>query len=326
LFWLPVAAGMTILLAFLHLGIGARPVSPHLFVEVIAAYDPASFDQQVLIKLRLPRLLAGMLCGACLGVAGLLLQSLLRNPLGEPHILGLNAGASLSVVLCAALPAGLVPIALARPLIAALGGGMLFALVLALASAGRTGLTMTKMTFCGIALSALASACVSAILILDQDTLEQMRFWLAGDLAGVSMVEIRASLPIVIAALLATAFVSLRLDIMALGDAAATGLGVPVWQTRLIGLTATALFCGAAVSIAGPIGFVGLIVPGLAHRLAKRNHVLSLPLAALFGASLVIAADIGARTIAMPREFATGIMTAFIGAPVFLVIVARVVR
>lgn len=321
--WIPCGLVLVMLLGVVHLGVGARPVSAQLVIDALTARDHASFEQQILLKLRLPRLLAAILCGAALGISGRLLQSILRNPLGEPHILGLNAGASLAIVLTMALPATLMPVALTRPLIAAAGGGLLFSAVLMLSCAGRTGLTMTKLTFCGIALSALASACVSAILILDQETLEQMRFWLAGDLSGISLSDIRTVIPIIIVATITTAFIVNRLDVMALGDSLATGLGVPVGRTRLLGMVATALFCGASVSLCGPIGFIGLIVGGMSHRLASGRHLLSIPLSALLGACLLVAADIAARTIAAPRELATGILTAFIGAPVFILVVAR---
>ncbi|WP_337796404.1 iron ABC transporter permease [Agrobacterium rubi] len=318
--------GLLLVLALTHLSVGARPVSPQFLIDALTSRDITSFDQQILLKLRLPRLLAAILCGASLGIAGRLLQSILRNPLAEPHILGLNAGASLALVASTALPAGLMVFPASRPLIAVAGSGVLFALVLFLSSAGRTGLTMTKVTFCGIALSALASACVSAILILDQETLEQMRFWLAGDLSGISLSDLQTVLPIVVIAAMAAAWITSRLDIMALGDQTATGLGVPVRQTRLIGLIATALFCGASVSLCGPIGFIGLIVGGVAHRMVGGRHMVSIPLSALLGANLMIAADIAARTIAAPQELATGILTAFVGAPVFIAVVARVLR
>lgn len=324
--WLPCGIVVLLALGLMHLSVGARPVSPQLIIDALTAQDHTSFEQQILLKLRLPRLLAAILCGASLGIAGRLLQSILRNPIAEPHILGLNAGASLALVASTALPASMMVFPASRPLIAAAGSGVLFALVLFLSSAGRSGLTMTKVTFCGIALSALASACVSAILILDQETLEQMRFWLAGDLSGISLSDIQTVLPIVTVAAIAAAWITLRLDIMALGDKAATSLGVPVRQTRLIGLITTALFCGASVSLSGPIGFVGLIVGGVAHRMAGGRHLVSVPLAALLGANLMIAADIAARTIAAPHDLATGVLTAFIGAPVFIAVVTRVLR
>ena len=324
--WLPVAAALVAVLALLHLSTGARATSLTMLVDALTAFDPASFDQRILVSLRLPRLCAALVGGAAIGLAGLLLQSLLRNPLAEPHILGFNAGASLAVVVATALPAALQPAMLARPLIAALGGAAVFSAVFALSSAGRLGLTMAKLTFCGIALSALASALVSVILILDQETLETVRFWLVGDLAGAAWPQVNVALaPVLIAAIAAFA-IAPRLDAMALGDVSATGLGVPVRTTRLAGLGAAALLSGAAVSTVGPIGFVGLIVPGLAIRLSGGRHPAALALSAVGGAALLVAADLAARTLIPGREIATGIMTALVGAPVFLIIVARRVK
>lgn len=318
---LALLAAIIVILACIHAGIGARLVAPATLLQAVFAYDSHNFEHQILVKLRLARLAAALIVGASLGIAGLLLQSLLRNPLGEPHILGLNAGASFAVVLSSSLPflAG----GIGRPLIAALGAGALFALVMALASAGRSGLTMLKVTFCGIALSALASSLTSAILILDEETLQEMRLWLAGDLAGIGYGPIvGALLPSLLGAVLAF-LIAPRLNALALGDAAATGLGVPVRGTRLIGLAATALLCGAAVSVAGPIGFIGLIVPNAARWLAGGDLRFALPLSALCGAALLLAADIAARTVASPHELATGIMTAAVGAPVFIFAVSR---
>ena len=324
--WLLPAAALTLALAGLHLSTGARATSLTAFLDALTAFDPANFDQRILLSLRLPRLCAALLGGAAIGLAGLLLQSLLRNPLAEPHILGFNAGASLAVVVATALPAALQPVAFARPLVATLGGAAVFSAVFALSSAGRLGLTMAKLTFCGIALSALASALVSAILILDQETLETVRFWLVGDLAGAAWPEVEAALAPALLAAVAAIVIAPRLDAMALGDISATGLGVPVRRTRLAGLGAAALLCGAAVSTVGPIGFVGLIVPGLAIRLSGGRHLPALTLSAVGGAALLVAADLAARTLVPSREIATGIMTALVGAPVFLAIVARRIK
>ena len=319
-----VLAAIIVVLASIHAGIGARPVRPATLLEAIFAFDTNNFEHQILWKLRFARLAAALLVGAALGVAGLLLQSLLRNPLGEPHILGLNAGASLAAVVTSSLP--LLANGLARPLVAALGAGVFFALVMALASAGRTGMTMLKVTFCGIALSALASSLTSAILILDEETLQDMRLWLAGDLAGIGYDMIGAALPPIIAGMLLALLIAPRLNALALGDAAAIGLGVSVRSTRFIGLAATALLCGASVSIAGPIGFIGLIVPHAARWLSGGDLRLALPLSALTGAALLLAADIAARVLTSPHELATGIMTAIIGAPIFIVAASRYFR
>ncbi|WP_333630829.1 iron ABC transporter permease [Agrobacterium cavarae] len=316
-------AGLTMVLALLHLSIGARGMPPSVVLDTLFSFDPANFNHRILFSLRLPRLCAALLSGAALGTAGLLLQSLLRNPLAEPHILGLNAGASLAVVVATALPAAIQPTTVERPLLAACGGAVVFAAVLSLSSAGRLGMTVTKLVFCGIALSALASALVSAILLLDQETLEAVRFWLVGDLAGASWQQVIAALlPLAVAGAVALV-IAPRLDAMALGDASAISLGVPLKTTRLVGLAAAALASGTAVSTVGPIGFVGLIVPGVAIRLTGGRHLDAVMLSALGGAALLVMADIVARSILPGREVATGIMTALVGAPVFLLIVAR---
>ncbi len=317
---------LVLVLACLRAGMGARPIAPATILEAIIAHDPDNFEHQVVIRLRLARVLGAIMTGAALGLSGLILQSLLRNPLGEPHVLGLNAGAGLAVVIAVSLPVTMQPSGLALPLMAAGGAGAVFALVLILASAGRTGMTLAKVTFCGIAMSAMASSISSTILILNEETLQQMRYWLVGDLAGVTYATLQAALPLMLVATLAALWLGPVLNVLALGDASAAALGVPVRRVRMIGLAATALLCGAAVSIAGPIGFVGLVVPAIARRLAKGNLALSMPYSALLAAALLLAADIAAGSLGGNRELATGIMTALVGAPVFVVIVARLVR
>lgn len=316
---------LTILtLACIHVSIGARAVSPLTLFQAVFHFDPANFDHQLLVKLRFARLAGALLVGAALGVSGLLLQGLLHNPLGEPHILGLNAGAALAVTATSSVP--FLSGGLSRPLVASAGAATLFILVLAVSSAGRSGPKMLKVTFCGIALSSLASSITSAILLFDEETLQSLRFWLAGDLAGVSYTAIAAALGPIAVGLLLAFFIGPRLNALALGDTVATALGVPIWTTRFVGLCATAILAGTAVSIAGPIGFVGLIVPAIARWSAGGDARIALPLAALLGAALLVAADIGARTLFTPYELATGIMTAMLGAPIFVAIASRALK
>lgn len=324
----PVLALMVILAlligcALLHLGIGARHIPPGSVIEALLAYDPHNFDHRIIVDLRLVRLAAALLTGAALGVAGLLLQVVLRNPLGEPHILGLNAGAALAVVSASALGIGSSGLLSGRPLLAAVGAAALFGLVMLLASAGRSGLTPLKVTLCGVAISACASSVTAAILILDEQTLLEMRTWLAGDLAGLSREMILAALPPALAGLLLALWIAPALNMLALGDLAASGLGVNVARIRLLGLIATALLCGTAVSLAGPLGFIGLLVPHIVRRAIVSDIRLAVPFSALCGALLLLAADLAARTLLAPQELATGIMTALVGAPVFILISAR---
>lgn len=306
--------------AIIHLGLGARSIAPRVVVEALLHYDPSNFDHRIIVNLRLTRLLAALLTGAALGVAGLLLQTVIRNPLGEPHILGLNAGATLAVVVCSA--AG-ITVGVSRPLAAALGAAALFGLVMMLASAGRAGATAMKITLCGVALSAFASAITASILILDEQTLQAMRTWLAGDLSGISLTTLQiASIPTLLGILLA-GILAPRLNILALGDRVASGLGVSVARTRVLGVIAIALLCGSAVSVAGPIGFIGLVVPHVIRRWAGQDIRTGLLLALPTGALLLLSADILARWVLAPQELATGVMTAMVGAPVFIAIAVR---
>lgn len=291
--------------------------------EALLEYDPRNFEQRIIIDLRLVRLAAALLTGAALGVAGLLLQTVIRNPLGEPHILGLNAGASLAVVATSALGLSFGAFPAGRPLTAACGAGLLFGGVMALASAGRGGATPLRITLCGVALSGFASAVTAAILILDEQTLLAMRTWLAGDLAGLNWSTLQTALVPALIGLGVALLIAPRLNVLALGDKVALGLGVNLVQTRLLGLLAIALLCGAAVAVAGPIGFVGLVVPHVVRRLVTEDIRLALPLAAPVGALALVLADIAARTLVAPQELATGAMTALVGAPLFIFIAAR---
>ncbi|MGJ7470248.1 FecCD family ABC transporter permease [Kosakonia cowanii] len=314
---------LVIMAAIAHLGLGARYIAPPTVVQALIAFDPHNFDHRVIVSLRLLRLVAALFTGGALGVAGALLQSVIRNPLGEPHILGLNAGAALAVVATTALGITVGDAAVSRPQIAACGAALLFSLVMLLCSAGRAGFTPMKVTLCGVALSAFASSITAAILILDEQTLLSMRTWLAGDLAGLSWAQITP------AAMAATAGFALAiglapaLNMLALGDTLARGLGVSLTRIRLLSLFAIALLCGAAVAIAGPVGFVGLVVPHMVRRLAGSDLRVVIPLSALGGAALLLLADIAARTLLSPQELATGVMTALVGAPLFMLLAAR---
>lgn len=309
--------------AIVHLGLGARYIAPHTVVQALIDFNPRDFDHNVIVNLRLLRLVAAVIVGAALGVAGVLLQAIIRNPLGEPHILGLNAGAALAVVLTSAL--GLT-LPFGRPLIAAVGAGTLFLLVLMLSSAGRVGLTPMKVTLCGVALSAFTASITAAILILDEQTLQALRTWLAGDLAGLSWATTQTAAWVAAAGWALSVWLAPSLNTLALGDKMAQGLGLSLLRTRFLALLATALLCGAAVAIAGPIGFIGLVVPQLIRRLVSVDLRVMVPLSACCGALVLLLADIAARVLFTPHELATGVMTALVGAPVFILMATRLFK
>ncbi|MGG7446176.1 FecCD family ABC transporter permease [Kosakonia oryzendophytica] len=306
-----------------HLGLGARYIAPPAVIRALVDFDARNFDHRVIVSLRLLRLVAALFTGAALGVAGALLQSVIRNPLGEPHILGLNAGAALAVVATTALGVSLGDSPFSRPLIAAGGAAALFSLVMALSAAGRAGFTPMKVTLCGVALSTFASSITAAILILDEQTLLSMRTWLAGDLAGLNWALIQHAAFAALAGFVLALWLSPSLNMLALGDNMARGLGVSLARTRVLSLLAIALLCGAAVSVAGPIGFIGLVVPHMVRRFAGDDLRAVVPLSALSGALLLLLADIAARMLLSPQELATGVMTALVGAPLFIALVAR---
>lgn len=314
---------MLVAAAIAHLGLGARYIAPPTVIQALVDFDPHNFDHRVIVSLRLLRLAAALFTGASLGVAGALLQSVIRNPLGEPHILGLNAGAALAVVATTALGVSLADSAFSRPLIAAGGAATLFSLVMALSAAGRSGFTPMKVTLCGVAISTFASAITAAILLLDEQTLLSMRTWLAGDLAGLNWALLQHAAFGAVAGFVLALWLAPALNMLALGDSMARGLGVSLTRIRLLSLMAIALLCGAAVSVAGPIGFIGLVVPHMVRRLAGDDLRAVVPLSALAGALLLLLADIAARTLLSPQELATGVMTALVGAPLFIVLAAR---
>ncbi|SFT96771.1 iron complex transport system permease protein [Kosakonia arachidis] len=320
------ASGLLLLLlaaAVAHLGLGARYIAPSTVVQALVDFDPNNFDHRVIISLRLLRLVAALFTGAALGVAGSLLQSVIRNPLGEPHILGLNSGAALAVVATTALGISVGDAIFSRAFIAAGGAALLFSLVMVLSAAGRSGFTPLKVTLCGVAISTFASSITAAILILDEQTLLGIRSWLAGDLAGLSWSVLRAASRVAGIGFALALWLAPALNMLALGDNMARGLGVSLLRTRVLSLAAIALLCGAAVSVAGPIGFIGLVVPHMVRRLAGDDLRAVVPLSALGGALLLLLADIAARTLLSPQELATGVMTALVGAPLFILLAAR---
>lgn len=310
--------------ALIHATLGARPVSPWVIAEALKNFNRNDFAHQVVLHFRLPRLLSAIMVGSGLALCGALLQALVSNPLAEPQILGLNAGAALAVVGTAFfLPEAL---AVARPVVAAVGALAAFGVVLSLAGGGREGPTPLKLTLCGIAVSALAAALTAALLLWDQQTLDELRRWLAGDLAGQGFSQILPVLPAYLLAIVAAFLLAPQLAMLAMGDALAQGLGVRLHRLRLAVVVVAALLCGAAVALAGPIGFLGLLVPQLVRRLLGGDLRAVLAGCALAGPAALLLADTLARTAFLPEEIATGVVTGALGAPFFIAVVARSAR
>ena len=278
-------------------------------------------NQRVVAELRLPRTILAIIVGAALGVAGALIQGHTRNPLADPGILGISSGAALSVVASYALLGISAPWATA--VVAFLGAIAATALVFGLASAGRATVNPLTLVLGGAALSAVLSAITSAFVLTSENNLDRMRFWTVGSLAGRDMNIALSVLPFVALGLILAFATGPQLNILNLGDDVAAGLGINTAAARLGGMGIIALLAGAATAAAGPLGFIGLVVPHIVRALTGPDYKWILPYSALAGAALLLYADVVGRLIARPGELQVGIVLAFVGAPFFIVLIYR---
>lgn len=278
-------------------------------------------NQRVVAELRLPRTILAIIVGAALGVAGALIQGHTRNPLADPGILGISSGAALGVVASYALLDISAPWVTA--VVAFLGAIAATALVFGLASAGRATVNPLTLVLGGAALSAVLSAITSAFVLTSENNLDRMRFWTVGSLAGRDMNIALSVLPFVVLGLILAFATGPQLNILNLGDDVAAGLGINTAAARLGGMGIIALLAGAATAAAGPLGFIGLVVPHIVRALTGPDYKWILPYSALAGAALLLYADVVGRLIARPGELQVGIVLAFVGAPFFIVLIYR---
>jgi ABC-type Fe3+-siderophore transport system permease subunit len=302
--------------------VGAVPVPAAAVYKAIVAPDQT--NQTTIVRdMRLPRALTGALVGAALAVSGAVMQAATRNPLAAPGVAGVSAGASVAVIALTVFgktAATGTPLALAAFAGAAVGGGMVFAM------ASGKGATPVRLALAGVAVSALLAAVGSGITMLNEANISLIIAWSTGGLDGRFWPQLRFLWPYVAVGLLMAWVLSRRLDIMKLGDDVATGLGLNMAWARAGALAVTVVLAGAAVAVAGPIGFVGLMVPHVARRLFGVKHAVLLPACALLGALLLTTADIGARLVMRPEEVPVGILTAVLGGPFFLYLVRKEAR
>jgi iron complex transport system permease protein len=318
---LVVAAGLLGVVGLLSLAVGAKPIPLGVVVEALIDHD-GSTDHLVVRELRLPRTLVGLLVGAALGTAGALMQAITRNPLADPGLLGVNAGASFAVVV-AIWVFGLSSV-LSLVWFAFAGAAAASVAVFALGSLGRGGATPVRLALAGVAMAALLASLTSAVLLLDRTTLDQHRFWAVGSLAGRDGLVLAHVAPFILAGLVVGFACARPLNTIGLGEEAARALGTRVGWTRAATALGVTLLCGAATAAAGPISFVGLVVPLAARSIAGPDQRWLLAYSALVGPIVVLGCDIVGRVIARPGEVQVGIMTAGIGGPVFVWLVRRV--
>lgn len=314
--------GLLLLLALaiaLSLLIGAKPLPPSVIVDAFSG-SCQSADCTIVLDARLPRTLAGLLAGCALGLAGALMQTLTRNPLADPGLLGVNSGASFAIVLGAALLGISSP---QEQLLMAFCGAFAASLLVAFTgSQGGGQLSPVRLTLAGVALAAVLEGLSNGIALLNPDVYDQLRFWQAGSLDIRTLQTLKiVLLPVLIAAVV-TLFLSRALNSLSLGADTATALGSRVARTQLIGLLAITVLCGSATALVGPIAFIGLMMPHMARWLVGADHRWSLPVTLLATPALLLFADVLGRLL-VPGELRVSVVSAFIGAPVLIWLVRR---
>ncbi|TXN23263.1 iron ABC transporter permease [Methylobacterium sp. WL19] len=327
-----VFAGLAILVlavSLLSVGVGAIPIAPARILDVMmqGGADPSlARDSLVILNIRLPRTLLGLMVGAGLAVSGALMQGLFRNPLADPALVGVSAGAGLAAACIIVLGDRLlVAFSLPGPLpyavlpAAAFCGGLTATLGLYLVAtrSGRT--SVATMLLAGIALGALSGAMTGLLVYASDDRqLRDLTFWSLGSLGGSTWTKVAATAPAILPVLIAVPFLGRGLNALVLGEAEAFHLGIPVERLKRAAILLVAIAVGAGVAAAGVIGFVGLVVPHTLRLMIGPEHRRLLPASALLGGALLVLADVAARLVVAPAELPIGIVTALVGAPVFL--------
>jgi iron-siderophore transport system permease protein len=305
----------------LSLAVGAQHVPFGTVLEALVHPDDSVRDSLIVTEVRIPRTLVGLLAGFALGPAGAIIQAVTRNPLADPGILGVNAGAGLFVVIGISVFGvstlnGYVWFGFAGAALAAV-------VVYVIGSLGRGGATPVKLAIAGTALTAALLSFTTAVLVTDLQTYDQFRFWQVGSLAGRGLDIARQGAPFLLVGLVVALASARLLNALALGDDVATSLGQNVVVARLVALVAVVVLCGTATAMAGPLVFVGLVVPHVARIITGPDHRWLLPYAMLLAPLLLLVADVLGRVIARPGEVQVGVLTAIIGAPVFVALARR---
>lgn len=302
------------------IGLGAIWISPSVVWDSFVSFQAGQIEHQLIREVRIPRALAAALIGAALAVAGTIMQGITRNPLADPSIIGITHGAGLAIAISLAfVSSGSYWILLIWSFAGSAAGAVL---VLSFSMISKERISPVTLTLAGAALSTLFSALSTGIALYFQ-VAQDLSFWFAGGLSGTKWQHVFLLLPAVIIGILLSLWISRSLTILALGEEVAAGLGQSQQKVRWIGLIAVILLSGAAVSIAGAIGFIGLVVPHIVRMLIGSDYRWLIPLSAIAGALLLVLADIGARMINPPFETPVSAVTALIGVPFFLYLSRR---
>lgn len=318
--WLLVIVLALVVIVILSLCIGSRSIPPGTVWDALLGRGTEA-DVTVIMQGRVPRTLAGLLVGAGLGVAGALIQAVTRNPLADPGILGVNFGAAFAIAIAAGVfgitaPLGYVWFGIGGALVTTIA-------VYLIGSAGRGSVNPLQITLAGVALGAVLSGIISAMLLADPRGFNAMIAWRAGSLQDRSWEAIGVAAPLILVGIVLALALGRALNAVALGDDLAESLGANVATTRVVSLLAITLLAGAATAIAGPITFVGLMIPHVARWIGGPDQRWVIGLSLLLGPILLLGSDIIGRVVLWPGELQVGIVTAFLGAPVLIWLVRR---
>lgn len=318
--WLLVALGVLLMVLVASIAIGSKDIPVSTVFDALFAYDDSD-DHAIIQALRVPRTLMGLVVGAALGMSGALIQALTRNPLADPGILGVNAGAAFFVVLAV----GLLGLGSIQGYIwfAFLGAIVTTIVVYAVGSAGRAGATPVRLTLAGVAIGAVLGGISSGITLLHPTIFDRMRQWGAGSLVAPGYETLWTVLPFILIGLVLAMLVARPLNAVALGDDLAAALGANMVRTRGLVVVSTTLLAGAATAAAGPIGFVGLMVPHVARWIVGPDQRWIFLFTLVLSPVLLLTADIVGRIVMRPGELQVGIVTAFVGAPVLILLARR---
>ena len=314
-----ILVALAIVLA-LSISVGSRPIALDRVWSLV--WHPDGSDDAIIVHdLRIPRTILGLLVGGALGVAGALMQALTRNPLADPGLLGVNAGAAAAVVTATAVLGSADP--LTYVWFAFAGAAAAAVAVYGIGATGRSGATPVRLALAGTAVTFALLSYVQALTLVDRDTLDQYRFWQVGALAGHPASLNWQIAPFIVAGVVLALTLARSLNAVALGDDAGRALGASPARTRVLGAVAITLLCGAATAAAGPIAFVGLAVAHAARALTGPVQRWVLPFSALLAPVMVLGADVLGRVVIRPGELEVGIVSAVVGGPLFVAIVRR---
>lgn len=308
-------------ITILSVTLGSRDTTLSTVWSALTDFDPASTSETVVREMRLPRTVVGLLAGAALGVGGAILQGATRNPLADPGIMGVNAGAAAFIV-TAILVFGPMPLSVSV-VMAFLGAGLATGVVYVVASFGREGATPVKLALAGAAVSAGLYSVTSGVVLVNVSAFNELRFWQVGSLAGRYWPVLVQTGPFMIAGIFAALACGRLLNGLSLGDDMAVALGQRVNRTRIGLFVLVAVLCGAATAACGPIVFIGLVIPHVARAVCGPDYRWILPFTAVLSPIVLLIADILGRVVAPPGEVQVGVLLGILGAPAFIALVRR---